>query len=378
MSVGPHTAPLSSRERIMRALDRREVDRVPMLFWGVDPFTDGLMAREPSYARLLTFIRDNCDVKRRWLPNLPQGGLFYSGAPVETARHRGTVGGMISLETVLKTPKGELRATTQTVPNTSVEARIESYVKDEEDLARFLSLPYAPARPDLKSYFAIDHELGERGVVTHRVSTPLGLVGAIVDRNILSIWTVTARDTVLRLLHLCHERIEAYLLYLLENGVKPVFVLEGSESATPPMMSPADFEEFVVQFDAPLVRLIQEHGAKVLVHCHGNLRKVLPMLKKLAPNGLHPVEEPPSGDVRLEEVKSAIGATTCIVGGLQIAEMYDAGPEEIAERVRDVLRRVEARRGFILTTSATPYEVPLRDRTFHNYVAAIEEARAWS
>ena len=102
------------------------------------------------------------------------------------------------------------------------------------------------------------------------------------------------------------------------------------------------------------------------------------MLKKLAPNGLHPVEEPPSGDVRLEEVKSAIGATTCIVGGLQIAEMYDAGPEEIAERVRDVLRRVEARRGFILTTSATPYEVPLRDRTFHNYVAAIEEARAWS
>ena len=31
-----------------------------------------------------------------------------------------------------------------------------------------------------------------------------------------------------------------------------------------------------------------------------------------------------------------------------------------------------------MTTSATPYEVPLRDRTFHNYVAAIEEVRAWS
>ena len=288
-----HTTPLSSRSRIMRALDLQEVDRVPMLFWGVDPFTDGLMAREPSYARLLTLIKDNCEVKRRWFPRIPEGSLFYSGTPVEMAQRCTTEDGMISRVTVLKTPKGELRATTQAVPNTSVEACIESYVKGEEDLARLLSLPYAPVRPDLKGYFALDRELGERGVVTHRVSTPLGLVESLVDRTILSIWTVTARDTVLSLLHLCRDRIEAYLRYLLENGVKPVFILEGSESATPPMMSPVDFEEFVVRFDVPLVRLIQEHGAKVLVHCHGNLRKVLPMLQRLAPNGLHPVEEPP-------------------------------------------------------------------------------------
>ncbi|MGE5551358.1 MAG: uroporphyrinogen decarboxylase family protein [Bacteroidota bacterium] len=367
---------LSARERVLRALAIEEVDRVPVLFWGVDPFTERWMAREPSYAPLLDLIRRECEIKRQWWPTLREGQLFYSGIPVTVAVRRHMVNGLIGLESIVQTPLGELRSVRRQVPRTCIEAQIESYIKDEGDVEKFRSLPYAPLQPDVRSYFTAEAELGTCGVVTHRVLTPLGLVCQLVDGETLSVWTRTARPLVVKLLEEAAERIGAYLRHLLENGVKPVFILEGAERATPPMMSPKDFAEFAAAYDRPLLALLRSHGAKAIVHCHGNLRQVLGEIAATAPDGLHPVEEPPFGDTRLEEARRICGGKVCLVGGLQIAEMYDRGEAEIRERIRDIRSRIDVTAGFILTTSATPYEVPLRATTLRNYAAAIEEIRA--
>ena len=82
-------------------------------------------------------------------------------------------------------------------------------------------------------------------------------------------------DLVERLMEKAAERIRANLLSLLQAGVGPIIRFGGPEHATPPMMSPEDFDRLVVHYDKPLMDLCRAHGCFVAVHCHGYLRHAL-------------------------------------------------------------------------------------------------------
>ena len=106
------------------------------------------------------------------------------------------------------------------------------------------------------------------------VSTPIVCVSQLFRFEQFLMWCATEKSTIIRLIETAFERIYNQLEYLLQHGVDPIFHFGGSEQATPPMMSPKLYNEFVVKYDSKFFDLVHRHGGIVAVHCHGRLRGI--------------------------------------------------------------------------------------------------------
>jgi len=76
------------------------------------------------------------------------------------------------------------------------------------------------------------------------------------------------------------------------------------------------------------------------------------------------------GDVTPADAKRRVGDRLCILGNLQIGDMMTRPPHEIKQQVRQLRQQIG--NGLIVTTSATPYEVPMSQRLLENYQAALD------
>ena len=361
---------MTGRERILTALKLKKPDRVPFLLWGVDPY--GWMGKEPSYRRLVEYVLKHLEFKKQWQPK--EGvELFYSGAKTEIKVRKRTEEGREIEEHLLRTPKGPLTSVVKSVPGTTVRVVVKHYIESEEEAERFLSLPYKLPNPEIASYFFWEKTIGERGVITHRVSEPMGMAVRIIKPEKLALWSLTHEDLVGKLLDNFFQRIFNYIERILRGGVKPIFIIGGSEHAS--LLGPHFFEKFVVKYDRILVDMIHHYGALVILHCHGKLKEFLDMIARIGPDGLHPLEEPPMGDITLEEAKQKIGDRICLVGNIQISDMYEANPDQIKQKCRRIIQAAAEGGGLIISPTATPYQLPLTDKTYRNYIQLIKTGK---
>ena len=61
----------------------------------------------------------------------------------------------------------------------------------------------------------------------------------------------------------------------------------GEEVITPPLHPPSDFKEFIVDVHKPIYDELRRRDVLVHTHCHGNLKKVLPMFHEMGTTSLH-------------------------------------------------------------------------------------------
>ena len=260
----------------------------------------------------------------------------------------------------------------QGVPGTTASEKTSHYLKTEDDIRLYLSWPFQPPPVDVTLYHDLERSVGDGGVVTYRLMDALGVAGGNLAAEFMALLTVDNPRLLLRLVETLAERIYTHVQAVLEAGARPIFHLSGSEYATPPLMRPQQFDEFVMPFDRPLIELMHRHGCKVLVHCHGRVNAVLERFIAMGADGLHPLEAPPMGDITLADAKRRVGDRLCFIGNLQIGDMMRAEPHEIRAQVRRIRQDVPT--GMILSTSATPYETVLSERLLANYIAALEAA----
>jgi uroporphyrinogen-III decarboxylase len=149
-----------------------------------------------------------------------------------------------------------------------------------------------------------------------------------------------------------------------------VFHFGGSEQATPPMMSPRLYEDFVVKYDSKLFDLVHRYGGYVQVHCHGNIRGILDRLMSMGVDLLDPVEAPPNGDITIREAKQHINGRITLVGNIQFDDMEASRPTEIDEKVKTAIRS-GGKKHFILSTTEGPIS-PLSSKMRDNYIQLIE------
>ena len=359
---------LTNRQRIAMALACKSgLDCLPVLPWGLDALA---APPDPSFGPLWHVLLERAVIKRRWT-GWPD--LFAPGPSVErSALVRQTPEGDRVRVTHLHGPGGELSQEVQSISGTSATDTTKRYLKSPADVERYLSWPYQEAVVDASPYFELEHSVGERGVVTYRMCDALSFVGENFDPEPFAMCSVENEDLILTLLEVLAGRIYRYVQGLLEGGARPIFVVGGSEFATPPLLGIRHFDDYVVRFDKPLIELMHRYGCKVIVHCHGRVNSLLERFIAMGVDGLHPLEVPPMGDVTLVEAKRRVGDRLCFVGNLQIGDMMSATPAEITEQVRRI--REQAPSGMILSTSATPYETPMTSHLLENYIAAIEAA----
>jgi uroporphyrinogen-III decarboxylase len=381
---------MTPRERLLAVLDGETPDRVPVYtqipfavteggfvpgpFHGYDD-CDGWRARDPRYRSLVARMEEECDNFFIWRPPcMVWDQFFVPPGRVERKVSEDPSGRIVTRFSAAH--GGRTWSRTQAVkPGTGHAWELEHFCKSPEDASKLLDMPWE-GHPALAGDFsALEALLGDRGVMWVTIPSPLLVVCRLFDPNDFLVFVRTEEGLIGELMGEASRRIAENLSSLLEQGVGPVVRFGGAEHATPPLMSPGDFDRLVVEYDALLVSMCKEAGRKVAYHCHGRIRHALARFAEMGVDQTDPVETVPDGDVSLEEARRISNGRVTLMGNIQMREIASADPGYIASRVRRIIEEAGPQR-LVVTTTGTPLEA-LDERSERNYHAMIDAVLAF-
>jgi uroporphyrinogen decarboxylase len=350
---------ISSRERMLLAMQNQQPDRVPV----APDFSNMIPAR---------------------LTGKPFWEVYYFGDPplwqayIEAVRYFGTDGWFTdgdmqfqypreryeAVEELTKTQdrwvvrrRGRLngqaftRETTYSAADPPTET--EKPVKDlEQDWALLQAwfLPPNGYNPELlKKQRAMLGELGAFGV---SIGYPgfqhwFGLFAGGLNELIYGYYDKPAWIEALRDLH--ERQALAQMEMILD--ARPDFVLL-SASGTITLQSPAIARRLSFPTIQKMTRLARQAGIPTMLHSCGK-EKILAQwcAEETDLNCINPLEAPPMGDCRLAEIKARFGDRLALMGNLHTTEVMLLGtPQEVARAARAAIDAAGQGGGFILST----------------------------
>ena len=359
---------MTGRERILATLQRKPVDRVPISTYELSMFgTWNWPKDEPSYQRVVAEVTERTEAFALW-------GAYTMSSPDDVPADQETweADGYIHTRTTLHTPKGDLTSLTKYTPTVKTTWQVEHFIKTEEDIHRYLSIPFHPMPVDTSGFAPLDAEVGDHGVVLCDSGDAVGNVAPLFEFGDFTVFAMTEPDLVRALCDQAHERIMHNLRGMLEAGCGPLYRIWGPEYCTPPYLPPSGFKEFVVPYLTEMIDLIHQHGCYARVHSHGNIARVLDMLVETGADATDPVEPPPDGDISMGEVKARYGKDLILFGNMELKYLERETPEEIDARVKVMMDEAKAGGGYVLMPTTAPLNIPLSPITEANYFAFIE------
>jgi uroporphyrinogen-III decarboxylase len=352
--------PLTSRQRLLNTLNGQTVDRIPISLYEFDGYYESWIHQEPEYQAILDYAQGKTDRLFSWGPKSDIPNIFFGGIDPENIKiTTWTEANSSFIKTTLQTPGGEL--ITQSRQDDGVHTRwiIEHYCKTAADAEKVLSIPYIPWKPSIASFFELEKKLGNTGIILGDIPDPLCLTVDLFGFSKFLMVYIDNPKLIFRLLDFFHERIEQYLKHLLKSGAVTLYRICGPEYATPPYLSPADFDKLVTPYVIELIKRIHRYSAKARVHSHGKIKKVLPSFARMNLDAIDPLEPPPDGDAELTEVREALGKKVVLIGNIE-ERLFEVGTKQDIETAVQKAVDEGANNGpFILCPTAMPLTTPL-------------------
>lgn len=359
---------MTAKERLLGVLRGDPIDRVPISTYELVGWNPNLWEnQQPSYHRLMELIRAKTDCM--YLMGFPRRNKME-----DVTTERWDEGISHYTRTILHTPKGDLTMMGRKDDGVNTTWHPERLLKTDEDVERFLSIPYEFEPPDMDRFHEAQEHLGERGIMLGSVADPICRVAELFRFEEFMMRAFYQPEQIIALLDAVAPRIYEHLDYILAHGAGPLIRIVGPEYVTAPYLPPAYFERFVVEYDRPMIERLHDYGCYARIHCHGRIRDVLPMMVDLEMDALDPVEGPPSGDISLAEVKAFCGDRVCLMGNLQLRDLEIATEAEMREIIREMIAAGKPGGRYVILPTAAPYDVPLAAQTERNYEVFIETA----
>jgi hypothetical protein len=368
---------MNPKQRLMAALKHQPVDRMPVMTYNFHPFngqwqrdSDKSWSGSPAYQPMMDVVWEN------------EVGMLCKVSGSRTSAQQGRIRREQFQEdastvtvTYLETPEGLLRSRHKKPPN-QPGYDIERLIKDDGDIAKYLSMSNEPASIDLSPAKATYEALGNRGLCYLHYDDPMYAVARLFHFEDFCMRCTTQRSVIVEMIEREFERTQAELVQILEQtkGYDFLFYTAGPEVATPPMLSPDTFSELVTPYERHLVNMIHEAGHLCAIHCHGRVNLVLDEFLSIGSDALEPLEPPPQGDISLQEALARVDGRMCLMGYIQDQDLYTAHPGEMRDKVRAIRDMVDGRTGYIMTSSATPYMHPPPSQFVRNYVEYVRAA----
>lgn len=346
---------LTSRERILRIFRNEPVDRPALKLWGATP-DEWLL--HPDYrpvhklAMKTTDLFDNAyspfDILRGCNPACGMTETVVDTAkPTLKDRHE-----------VLHTPKGDLHAVHRYSLAGEPGYTLEHFVKDAEDLERILSIPWEPHPFSLSTWTQKNARIGDRGIVMLSLDHAAYALHRLTGSETLAFLSVEERSLVEEAISVFSSRIRCHAREAIQAGFRGVFAWVGPELIIPPLLSPRDFDDFVLRYDKPLCDEIHEAGGYVWVHCHGKVSSFLERFIRMGVDVLNPLEPPKNGDILLSEEVARHGSRIGWEGNIEIQDILLDEPGELMEKIKTCVAQGSASGRFILCPSAGYMEYP--------------------
>ncbi|RKY82167.1 hypothetical protein DRP98_09395 [candidate division KSB1 bacterium] len=364
---------LTSRQRLLRTLRGEKPDRVPISLYEFDGFYDDWIYDYPEYVNILEYAKDKTDKMYFWSPPGDKSVLFYGvmdEQDIETTEWN--EGKSIYTKTQIKTPRGKLSSLSRQDEGVHTTWTIEHLCKDEKDAEKILSLPYLPWRPPVDSFFELDRELGDSGIVMGDIPDALCLTADIFGFTRFLTTYIDNPKLIFKLMDFFQERIYDFLEYLLTNGAVTLYRIVGPEYATPPYLSPKEFDKLVTAYDRELINLLHRYGGFARLHSHGKISKVMKSFLEMEIDATDPVEPPPDGDVELKEVREILGEKVTLIGNIEEKLFHMGGKEDMEKAVRKAIEEGASGGPFILCPTAMPLTTPLARKIQENIIHYID------
>jgi len=384
---------LTRRERLMRTLRGEPVDRPAVNFYEIGGFKVDPDDPDPyniynasDWRPLLQLAEERTDLIRLMSPVRarsvdPAGSAsgpvrreFFKEESWEEDGRRFT-------RTTVTAAGRKMTQTTRRDRHLDTVWTTEHLLKNTDDLRAYLTIPDEAFAEtvDVSPLEAEEAELGDRGIVMIDTEDPLCAAAALFSMEDYAVIAMTEPALFHQLLEKTarpiHERTQR-VSRLLPGRLWRIY---GPEYAAPPYLPPRLFEEYVVRYTGPMVRMIQDHGGFARIHSHGRLKDVLDLIAGMEPDALDPVEPPPQGDVELGDVRERYGGQLVLFGNIEVADIETLAPERFEEKVKRALAAGTAGsgRGFVLMPSAAPYGRTISSTTMRNYETMVRLAEQW-
>ncbi len=378
---------LSRRERLMATLRGEPVDRPAVNFYEIggfkvdlddpDPFN---VYNAPDWRPLVELAEHHTDIIRLMSPvrarsvdpmSSPDNPLYREFFRDESTED----GDCKTVRTTVTVAGRELTQTAKRWRDLDTVWTAEHLLKDTDDLRAYLHIPDEAFAElvDVSPLLAEEAELGDRGIVMVDTEDPLCAAASLFSMEEYTVVALTEPTLFHQLLEKHARRIYARTQQVSRLLPGRLWRIYGPEYAAPPYLPPRLFDEYVVRYVGPMVRMIQAHGGFARIHSHGRLRDVLDHISEMEPDALDPIEPPPQGDVELSYVRKRWGRQLVLFGNIEIADVENLPPDKFAVKVRRVLDEGTAGdgRGFVLMPSAAPYGRTISSKTMSNYETMI-------
>ena len=376
---GDDKVSMTSRQRLLMALNRGIPDRLPVtthhvMPWFLNKTLDGMGAQ----AFFDRFGFDPIDWVVAHVPDTSQGDYvdpeqgepgFLEPPVISSDRWR------IERETIpdsqyrttrfrFVTPRQTLSMVLQADEQTAWVA--ESMFKAKSDLDIFAE--YAPMPLcDVSEVNLRADAFGERGII--RGAIPgfdiYGQPGCWQDLTVqfgienLIMETFTDPTWVHAALKVFLERKKKFLLST--KGANYDLLELGGGSASSTVISPSIIEVFVAPYDTELIELAHQIGQRVVYHTCGGMMPILEMLARMKPDAMETfTPRNMGGDVDLKEAKKRISDFVCMIGGFdQFHFLKSCSPAETRREVRRCFEAAGEGGGYILAPSDHFFEADI-------------------
>ena len=376
---------MTPKERMMAALSGETPDRVPVYtlipyemengkmvpgpFAGY-PDHDDWRKKDPLYRRLVDRMSDECDNFFMWRPDCmnAQNIAFPSKSIILDSKQQQN--DKFTYRYKLDLKDRSLFMTEVFQQGSGHKWITEHFCKTIEDALAVIEADYENVQCETVSLFNNLEQLGDRGLPWVTIPSPVMSVCRMFDPQDFLLFSAMYRDEIDLLMKIIFERTRETLVKLLKMGAGPIIRFGGAEHATPPMMSPDDFDRLVYAYDKPLMDTCHDSGRMVAVHCHGNIAHAVKRFTQMGVDQIDPVEALPWGDASIEEIRETTKDQITLTGNIQFSEICDSTPEQIKDRVCNIISKAGPKR-LIISTTGTPPE-KITSRQYDNYNAMID------
>ena len=383
---------MTRRERLIATLEGRKVDRPPVSFYEIGGFTvfpddpdPYNIYNSPSWRPLLKLAEDRTDIIRMVSPVRAQSHLSWAGGKTVLREHyvdEKSWETENSSFTRLIYKVGEKTLTSISRRDKEIDTVwiTEPLLKNTEDVNLFLKLPDEIFEETISINHLKDEEtrLYDKGIIMVDTEDPVCAVASLFNLENFTIFALTEKI-------LCHKLLEKHARYLHKRTEKVakefpgrLWRIYGPEYITEPFLPPTLFDEYVVRYTGPMVKMIKDHGGFVRIHSHGCIRNVLDYIVNMGADAIDPVEPPPHGDVELGNIRKKFGKQMVLFGNIEITDIENLPEKMFREVVKKSISEGTSGegRGFVLMPSASPYGRNISDLTFRNYQIMIEEVES--
>ncbi len=375
---------MTRRERLMKTLRGEPVDRPAVYFYEIagfcpnpndpDPYN---VYNDPSWKPLLDLANNETDIIQFCLPKTSWAypELREKHFHCETWEEGNSRFTRTTLEAGNRTLTHLIR---QDAPVNTLWT-LEHFLKNTDDLRAYLDLPdeLLELKIDTTPMVQQEKNLGDAGIVMVDMGDPICHAADLFSMEEYTVTALTEQELFHRLLQKFARSLHRQTETISRNFPGRLWRIYGSEYASEPYLPPSLYNEYVVTYTGPMVKMVQQHGGYVRLHSHGRLRNILPYIAAMKIDALDPIEPPPQGDIELYEVREKYGSDCVLFGNIEISDIENLDPDAFTKKVDRALEEGTrgTGRGFVMTPSASPYGRTITQRTLTNYTIMVERTK---